>query len=332
MSRWNFRSHLSPAHLFTCSPVHLLTCSPVIDYLVYLGVRIFICIIQSLRIETCQTCAKGLAILACDVLKVRGKLLNENLSHAFPELSDKQRKKLALKMWEHLFMLVAEVAHTPRVIRETNWRKHICLDSVVPTLKLLCSGRPVIIMTGHFGNFELGGYMLGLLGYPTYTVARNLDNKYLDNFIKEFREATGQYIVPKNDGYDLILEVLERNDTMAFLADQSAGSKGCFVDFFGRRVSAYKAIALLCLQFNAPIVVCYAIRKPEKLFQFEMKVSGIFDPLVPVPGLENVKQITQWYTTLLEEGIRDCPDQYWWIHNRWKDKERIRSKADKPTE
>ena len=298
------------------------------DYFVYLLVRVFICVIQSLRIETCRIIAVFMAVLANDVFGLRRKLVDKNLHESFPELSKAQRKNLTLKMWEHLFLLIAEVAHCPRVIRDSNWRKYIWLVNVNPLHDLLCKDRPLIVVTGHFGNFELGGYFLGLLGYPTFTVARTLDNPFLDKFVKQFREGTGQFIIPKNDGYDQILEVLDKRDVMAFLADQSAGRKGCWVDFFSREASAYKAIALLSLQYNAPIAVCYAIRRDGIPMQFDMKVVGIYDPLDPIPGIENVKQITQWYTSCLENGIREHPDQYWWLHDRWKTFGRLNSNRE----
>ena len=288
------------------------------DYLVYLLVRCFICFVQALRIETCHAVAKGLAILAADVLGLRRKLVEENLRHALPELSEEERKELTLKMWEHLFLLVTEVAHTPRAIREENWQKHIQLFNADKIFPLLNGDRPLILVTGHFGNFEIGGYALGLLGYPSHAVARTLDNPFLHRFVKEFREATGQYLVPKKDGYEQILEVLQNNGIMAFLVDQHAGAKGCRVHFFHRDASAYKAIALLSLQYHAPIVVCYATRPNNFPLHFDMHVAGVYDPDDPTPGITNIKDITQWYTSLLEEGIRKCPEQYWWIHDRWK--------------
>ena len=289
------------------------------DYFVYLVVRIFICVIQSLRMESCQYISKGLAILAADILGIRRQLTDENLRHSFPEMNEKERHDLIRRMWEHLFLLVAEIAHCPRKIHEINWRKHIHLHNVEAIHRLICVDRPLILVTGHFGNFEMGGYLLGMLGYPTFTVARKLDNPYLNDFVEKFRGMTGQFILSKNDGPDPIIAVLERNDTVAFLADQSAGRRGCRVVFFGRQASAYKAIALLGLHHNAPIVVCYATRRNDgRPLSFDMHVTGVFDPLKPTPELENIKQITQWYTSLLEAGIRQYPDQYWWLHDRWK--------------
>ena len=196
-------------------------------------------------------------------------MVDENLRHAFPELSAADRWRLARRMWEHLFLLVLEVAHAPRKIHDTNWRKFVVLRDVVPLMRQFSSGRPAMVVTGHFGNFELGGFALGILGFPTYSVARPLDNVYIDRFLARFRGATGQHIIPKNGGYEQILAVLARGGTMAFLADQYAGEKGCWVEFFGRPASAYKGIALMALEHDAPMAVC-SCRRLGRPLRFEM--------------------------------------------------------------
>jgi KDO2-lipid IV(A) lauroyltransferase len=297
---------------------------PVLDYLVYVAVRFLICIAQAIPIETGERWAKGLAWLFADVFRVRGKVVDENLRHAFPELSDVERRRLTRRMWNHLFLLILEVAHAPRKIHETNWRQFIRLKDVRPLVLQLLSGRPVIIVTAHFGNFEVGGYMLGILGYPTYAVARTLDNPYLDRFIRRFRGATGQYIIPKNGAYEQILAVLERGGVLSMLADQYAGRKGCWVKFFGRPASAHKAIALLALENNAPVAVVYA-RRLGRPMRFEMACTAMVDPASPDFQMRSIPELTQWYTSELEEFIRQGPEQYWWIHRRWKDTRRQRS-------
>jgi len=297
-----------------------------LDYLVYMLVRLFICVVQAIRMETGQVLADWLAWLACDVLRLRGKVVDENLEHAFPELDRAERRSLARRMWRHLVLLVLEVAHVPRKIHETNWRQHVRLRNVAPLMRAFLDDRPVVLVTGHFGNFEVGGYLLGLLGFPTHSVARTLDNRYLNDFLERFRGATGQHLIPKKGGYDQILEVLGRGGTMAFLADQAAGPKGCWVDFFGRPASTYKAIALLALEHDAPIAVCYA-RRLDRPMHFEMVVSEIIDPRDTRGEVATVKDLTQWYTKRLEEAIRVDPDQYWWVHRRWKDPRGRRGRA-----
>jgi Kdo2-lipid IVA lauroyltransferase/acyltransferase len=290
----------------------------VVDFLVYMVVRVLICIVQAVRIETGQTIARWMARLFCDVLKIRAKVIEDNLVHAFPELSAPERKRLVRQMWEHLFVLVLEVAHTPRKIHETNWREYVELKNEDYLVRLLLENRPLLIVTAHFGNFEVGGYVLGILGFPTYTVARTLDNLYIDRFVNQFRGRTGQHIIPKNDGTKQIEQVLSNNGTMTFLADQYAGAKGCWVEFFDRPASAHKAIALLALEYKAVMAVSAATRK-NKPMQFHMHNYAMADPQVIESNLGTVRELTQWYTARLEELIRITPNQYWWLHRRWKD-------------
>jgi len=319
----------------------------VVDFLVYLLVRVLICVVQAMRIETGVRLARALAWLFCDVLRVRGGVVDDNLAHAFPDMTPAERARLARRMWEHLFLLVLEVAHAPRKIHQTNWREYIVLRNEKELVRALLDDRPTLIVTAHLGNFEVGGYVLGILGFPTHTIARTLDNPFLDRFVNRFRAGTGQHIVPKNGGYKQIVEVLARGGTMTFLADQYAGSKGCWVEFFGRPASAHKAIALLALENNARVSVCASLRRGKPM-QFELDNYAVIDPRrlegdrsdLPRSGpkagtmlawslhksdlspLSTVPELTQWCTSRLEELIRRAADQYWWLHRRWKDTRR----------
>ncbi len=289
-----------------------------VDYIVYLTVRIFICVIQAVSLNVCVRCSELLAFLFNDILRIRSKLVDSNLSYAFPELSYKERREIARKMWTHLFLMVAEVAHAPRRMHGLNWWKNIRIENGKEMFRALQEDRPVILITAHFGNFEMGGYILGLLGYPTFSVARKLDNPYLNEFIGNFRGETGQFIIDKNEGYEDILSVLGSNGVMAFLADQSAGKKGAWINFFNRPASAYKAMALFSLQYDAPIFICFATRTDDRPMHFTMRMVDYLDPRNLPEGISTVQQITQWHASRLEEQIRLAPHQYWWLHNRWK--------------
>lgn len=293
----------------------------IVDYSVYLLVRMLVCVVQAMPIETCRRAANALAWVMADVLRVRGNLVDENLRHAFPQMLPGQRRRLVRRMWEHLFLLVVEVAHAPQRIHETNWRQFVRLEGVRPLVRQLLTRRPTIVVTGHFGNFEVGGYLLGILGFPSHSVARNLDNPYLNRFVGRFRGMTGQHIIPKQGGYEQMLDVLAGGGTMTFLADQAAGPKDCWVDFFGRPASTHKAIALMSLQHDAPMAVCY-VRRTERPMHFEMVTAAMCDPRDATEGIASIHRLTQWYTTELERAIRQRPEQYWWIHRRWKERPR----------
>ncbi|HEV3007061.1 MAG TPA: lysophospholipid acyltransferase family protein, partial [Pirellulales bacterium] len=249
----------------------------VVDYFVYLLVRMFICVLQALRMETCQVVTAALATLFTSVLKVRRGVLDDNLRHAFPEMTEADRRQIAWRMWNHLFTLIVEIAHAPRKVHETNWRDFVTLRNADVVTRLGLSERPVVIVSAHFGNFEMAGYLLGILGFPTYTVARTLDNPHIDSFLNRFRGRTGQHMIPKRGGYEQIVEVLSRGQMMTFLADQYAGSKGCWVEFFGRPASTHKAIALFALNHDAPLMVGYGQRL-ERPMRYELALEAFVDP------------------------------------------------------
>ena len=294
------------------------------DYLVYFLVRVLFCVVQSLSLEANKTFARGMAFCFTRILPIRRHLLHENLQIAFPELNAKERQSVILTMWEHLFLMGIEVALARRMVRDMNWTDHIRLVHAEPLLSLLHQDRPVILVTGHLGNFEIGGFSLGVLTYPSHTVARTLDNPYLHRFVKEFRESTGQFLIAKKGGSMEIAQVLEHNGLLALLVDQWAGGKeGYAVNFFSKPTTTFKAIAILSLKYNAPIVVCYSLRQKDAMGQFQtlhfdMHITEILDPLDLPPDMQNAKEITQWFTYALESGIRRNPDQYWWLHRRWK--------------
>jgi KDO2-lipid IV(A) lauroyltransferase len=184
-------------------------------------------------------------------------------------------------------------------------------------VRTLLSGRPLVLISAHFGNFELGGYLMGLFGFPTYTVARRLDNRYLDRFVNDFRGRTGQFMLPKKGSRDMIQEVLERGGILTLLGDQAAGEKACWVNFFGRPASTHKAVAAFSLANGAPTMVSYA-RRLDRPLHYEVGPEVICDPRAGDFQLGSIPLLAQWYTDHLENLVRRSPDQYWWLHRRWK--------------
>ena len=292
---------------------------PWLDYSIYILVRILISVVQAARLETCDRLSEWLATLFTRYVRVRAQVIDENLRHAFPALSAHQRQDLAWRMWKHLFMMVAEVAHARRKMHVSNWHRHVHIRQMPSLVRYLIDPRPKVIVSGHFGNFEVAGYMLGMFGFPTFTVARPLDNVYLDRFITRFRSTTGQYMLPKGDSAAQIALLLERGASLTVLADQNAGQKGCWVDFFGRLASTHKAIGVFALSSGAPMLVT-TVQRANRPLQFVTEIAGISYPEELDPSRQTVPELTQWFTHSLETKIREAPEQYWWLHRRWKGK------------
>lgn len=298
-----------------------------IDFSAYLLVRVVIAFIQALPLAVCERIANVLATLAGQVLRIRGNVVEENLRIAFPEMSTEEREAITWEMWRHLILMIMEIAQTPRKVHETNWKEHSHIVNQEQFVRTLLSGRPLVVISGHFGNFELGGYLMGLFGFPTYTVARELDNKYLDRFINDFRGRTGQYMLPKKGSGADIQKVMERGGILTLLGDQHAGQRQCWVNFFGKLASTHKAVSVFSLGNQAPTMVSYA-RRLDGVLHYEVGPEAICDPGAPNFELGTVPLLAQWYTDHLENLIRRAPGQYWWLHRRWKGEPGVRRKRD----
>jgi KDO2-lipid IV(A) lauroyltransferase len=292
---------------------------PWLDYLVYLIVRIVVAFAQMLTIEQSYALASCLAWAIYHVDVRHRKVALENLTHAFGDrLSDAERDRIVRGVYRHFCRMLMEILHTPRKLHLTNWRDWVVLVGHEPIMDQLISGsRPMIFLTGHYGNWELAGYMFGLFGFPTASVARTLDNPYLERYLRWFRERTGQTLIPKTGGYQQMIEVLQGNRVLSFLADQDAGQRGLYVDFFGRPASTHKAIALLAIEHQAPVVVGVA-RRIGPGFRYEIRCEDIIDPAELEGSADDVRLLTQRFTSALEHLVRQDPTQYLWLHRRWK--------------
>jgi KDO2-lipid IV(A) lauroyltransferase len=288
-----------------------------IDLAAYAAVRVAICVIQSLPRAACERGARRLSSFLAHRLRIRRQVVRDNLRTAFPEFDAAARRETARQMWEHLLLMVVEIAHANRVITRTTWRKYLRIHGMEEFVRLLWLDRPKVILSGHYGNFELAAYLFGLFGFRIFSVARELDNPRLDRFVTEFRESRGQRILPKKGSAPDVALVLEENGVIGLLGDQAAGPKGCWVDFFGRPASVHKAIGVFALSSSAPVLVCSATRR-DGLFDYDLRLEGVADPAAAGPETADLKALSQWYTSLLERAIRREPGQYWWVHRRWR--------------
>jgi KDO2-lipid IV(A) lauroyltransferase len=222
-------------------------------------------------------------------------------------------------MWYHLVMMVCEIILVPRKVHDSNWRKYVTIRDKKAMTERLIDYRPLVAVSGHFGNFEMAGYVIGLLGMPSYSVARAMDNPYLDRFVNRFRELNGQYMLPKDGSATEVQLRLSEGNILTLLGDQHAGTKGCWIDFLGRPAACHKAIALFTLDGRAPMMVSYC-KHTNRPMHFEIGCTGIADPGDLPAELRDVSSLTQWYNDRMGDAIHAAPDQYWWLHKRWKEK------------
>ncbi len=297
-----------------------------LDRLVYVGVRLASAAMHCFAVDTNLNTARliGDAMYAID-RKHRERAL-ANLRRSFPGLTPRQHEKLARHSMRQMVMLAVEMLFTTRLIRLDTWASYCELQNFTEVLQLLLKpNQGLIMLTGHYGNWEILGYVLATLGFETTSVARPLDNPYLNEWVMGVRERQGQKIVGKKGATTEVTDVLDRNGVVGFIADQNAGSKGLFVDFFGRKASTYKSIGLLAMRYEVPVVIGYA-RRVEGRFQFQVGVQDVIYPADWKSQEDALRYITQRYTKGIEDVIRDEPGQYLWLHRRWK----TRPKGEEP--
>jgi len=302
-----------------------------LEFLVF---RMLVAVIGALSFRQSVRLAEGIARFAFYRLPrkwTRYKVCRENLQIAFgDELSDEQADRIILGMWKHLLRLIVEMIQIPRKLHRENYRECVTFRNRSLAVEALTRNRPVILLSGHFGNWEMSLVSFGLFGFRAGAVARALDNPYLHDWFREFRELTGHYMILKSGASKEIVTEMEAEGMVAMLGDQDAGSRGLFIDFFGKPASTFKSIGVLAMQYDALICVGYARRLEDDFInnrwaRYEIGVEEIIDPRdEDLAG--DVKAITSRYCNALEKVIRRSPEQYFWLHRRWKSEPRKRKK------
>jgi KDO2-lipid IV(A) lauroyltransferase len=292
------------------------------DFLAYLVVRLAACVLQALPFSSACRVAGYLAWLIYRIDRRHRLVALENLRHAFPgEYTEAQLDTLVRKVYNHFCLMLVEILFLSRLVHNSNWRRFLHYRSEAEANRMVdlwIAGRPVLMASGHFGNWEISTYVLGVLGVAFCGIARPLDNPYLDTWLKRrFREVQGQKILAKKGDFDQIQSVLAGGGILGTLADQDAGQRGVYVSFFNRPASTHKAVALLALEHNVPIAVIAAVRLGQPLRYLAMLEDVIY-PGEYAGKPDAIKAITQRFTTALERMIRQYPEQYFWLHRRWK--------------
>jgi KDO2-lipid IV(A) lauroyltransferase len=290
----------------------------IVDYLAYLVLRTLTMFVHMYSWESNYRTARFLGDL---LYKAVGRYRRRALAHlklSFPDWSRGRCEQVAQASMRNFVYLGLEVLFTTRLITPGSWRRHITLENQGENLRLMLQRKcGLIFLTGHFGNWEVVGYTMAALGFPNTAVARPLDNPYINRYMLGVRQTNGMTIVDKEGATRSIDDLLDSKGAVCFIADQDAGRRGCFVDFFGRKASTYKSIALLAMRHNVPILVGYGRRLDEQ-YHFALGVHRAIHPDQWADKDDPMRWITQEYTTALEEIIRTAPEQYLWGHRRWK--------------
>jgi Kdo2-lipid IVA lauroyltransferase/acyltransferase len=295
-----------------------------IAWLMYAAVRSAFAIMQVFPVEWNLRTARLLAHVWKWLLPRHHRRAVEHLRIAFgAPCSEFELHRQADRCLEGVAMFAVEAVCLPRVINQFTFNRHVDLVNFKEVLHLLTTGQGFILVTGHYGPFELPGHLLALLGFDVHAVMRPLDNDYLNRFIVRSRRTHGLRLIEKKGATASAEAIIRDGGLLGFIGDQDAGRKGLFVDFFGRPASTYKSIGLLAMSTECPIVVGYARRRGH-LAHYEIGVERIIRPAEWSDQPDQLRWITQAYTTAIESIVRAEPSQYLWIHRRWKSQPKVR--------
>jgi Kdo2-lipid IVA lauroyltransferase/acyltransferase len=291
--------------------------SVVFDWLAYVGLRFLVVILHLSSVESNLRFARFLGRLMWKHYHRGRQRALDNLKASFPDKDEQWYDAVGRKSCESIAMLAVDMFFTPKLVRKDNWRQYSRFKNVERAKWLSKENKGLIFVTGHYGNFEILGYMMGLFGFNVYSIARPLDNPFISRYLYGVRERAGQKIIDKKGAAEMFDKVASSGASISFIADQDAGQKGIFVDFFGRKASTYKSIGLLAITNNIPIVIGYG-RRIDNHFLFEIGVNRIIYPSEWADKDDALRWVTAEYTKAIEDFIREDPTQYWWIHRRWK--------------
>lgn len=237
-------------------------------------------------------------------------------------MDDRARNAVARESYRHLgreaLTIVALGASNAEEIRErtriVGWER---LKEAVD------QGRGIVMATAHFGNWELGGASVAARGIPTDAVVQKQRNPLVERDVAALRQALGVRQIDRRHAPRQVLRSLREGRLIGFVADQNAGRHGVFVPFFGTPASTHRGAALFAIRSGAPLFFGVALRQPDG--GYECRVSPVETDRTGSLD-EAVTRLTAAFTRRLEDEIRTAPEQYFWLHNRW----RTRPPPDEP--
>ncbi len=241
----------------------------------------------------------------------------ENLRLAFPDWSGKQRRAAIHGMVRQLGWMAAEFAHFPRRTKE-NIDRIVLLDGFENFASAQASGKGVLFLTGHMSAWELAPFAQALFGYPLHFLARAIDNPRVDALVTRYRCLSGNLPIDKNQSARAVLKVLSAGGTVGILADHNTLlSEGVFVDFFGIPACTTAGLARFALHTGAAVVPGFlhwdsALRKYRLCFEPAVELVRTGDDAA------DIRENTQRFTRVIENQVRRYPDQWLWLHRRWK--------------
>jgi KDO2-lipid IV(A) lauroyltransferase len=282
----------------------------------YTALRAVVGALGSMDWERAGSIGARIGALGYRPLGIRRGVVERQIAAAFPGLDDVNVKRIARASYEHLGRTSIEAALLARLGRDAVLDLFEGVDEWRLVEDALSHGRGLIFVTGHLGNWELGGAYIAARGIPLDAIARRMSNPLFDRYLTETRSRIGMVVVHDADAVRRTPRSLRDNRAVAFLSDQGVmGLASTFVPFFGRPAKTPRGPAVFALRLGVPVVFGTAVRQPSGKYRL------VFES-IPVEDTgdrdRDVDAIVARYTATLERWVRRYPEQYFWHHRRWR--------------
>lgn len=282
----------------------------------YAALRGAVAAIERLSFRRASAIGGAVGQLGYSPLKIRRAVVEKQLRAAFPEKNSDEIDRIARETYRHLGRTSVETA----VLPSYSAREIVGLFEEVNGWSIveerMARGKGLIVVTGHLGNWELGGAYLAARGLPIDAIARHMANPLFDAYLTTTRERIGMRVVHDQDAVRVVPRSLRAQRAVAFLFDQGAiGLASTWVPFFGRYAKTPRGPAVFALRLGTPIVFGVALRQPSGKYQLTFEPIDV-EPTGDREG--DVDRIVVAYSDMLERWVRRAPEQYLWQHRRWK--------------
>ena len=240
------------------------------------------------------------------------------LTRSFPEKNKKEILRIVSDMYANLGMNLIELCRL-RKMNHDYFGQFIDVEGLEHVQDALDTrGKGALILTAHFGNWDLLCTVTPspIIGFPITVITKEIKQKVLHDFWIATREKYGVKFVPKQNSYRRCLSALKKNELIGFILDQNMIDKeGVFVDFFGKPACTSPGLAFMSAQSKAPVIPAFIVRKPNGHHRV-----NIYPPIEPPKDRtpESIQAATQQYTKVIEDNIKKHPEQWIWLHRRWK--------------
>ncbi len=265
--------------------------------------------------ERALAIGRGLGWFFGSVVRYHRQDAIQALCEAFPEKGEPGRSAILKTMYRNLGMNLVEefrLQHLP----EEDLRRDITWEGDQHGREALASGKGMIVLSAHLGNWDILCTMAPKFNFPATIITKKIKNEALNRFWMEARSRFGLQFVPAHNSYRQCLSALRRNEIVGFILDQNMiRTEGIFVEFFGKPACTSPGLAFMSAQSGAAVVPAFITRRPNGAHLVRM-----LPPIAPPPDRkpETIQQYTQLYTKVIEDAVRLNPDQWIWIHRRWR--------------